>query len=103
MKTDDLIAMLASGAIAVEPGAVQRRFAAGLGWGAFATMLVMAIWLGVRRDIAEASQLPMFWAKLALPGGVLAGALAARAAGVGRLIVPSDGAAQLEGSPACEW
>ena len=29
--------------------------------------------------------------------GVLAGALAARAAGVGRLIVPSDGAAQLDG------
>jgi magnesium chelatase family protein len=29
--------------------------------------------------------------------GVLAGALAARAAGVGRLVVPSDGAAQLDG------
>ncbi len=77
MKTDELVAMLANGGIAVEPNAVQRRFAAALGWGAFGTTLLMAIWLGVRRDITEASLLPMFWAKLALPAGVLVGALLA--------------------------
>lgn len=75
MKTDDLIAMLASGGVAVEPHAAQRRFSAALGWGAFGTLLLMALWLGVRRDIAAAALLPMFWAKLALPGAVLAGAL----------------------------
>lgn len=77
MKTDDLISMLATGAIAVEPHAVQRRYVAALGWGAFGTLLLMAIWLGVRRDIAVAAFLPMFWVKLAFPAALLAGALAA--------------------------
>ena len=77
MKTDDLISMLAQGAIAVEPNAAQRRYVAALGWGAFGTLLLMAIWLGVRRDIAVAAFLPMFWVKLAFPAALLAGALAA--------------------------
>lgn len=77
MKTNDLIAMLASGGVAVEPNAAQRRFAAALGWGAFGSLLVMAIWLGVRRDIASAVWLPMFWVKLAFPGALLVGALLA--------------------------
>jgi hypothetical protein len=77
MKTDDLVALLANSGSAVEPNAVQLRFSTALGWGAFATVLLMAIGLGVRRDIAEAALLPMFWAKLALPAGVLAGALLA--------------------------
>lgn len=77
MKTDDLITMLASGGVAVEPDAAPRRFATAMGWGAFGTLLLMALWLGVRRDIAAASLLPMFWVKLALPGAVLTGALLA--------------------------
>lgn len=77
MRTDDLISMLATGAIAVEPNAVQRRYAMALGWGAFGAMLVMAVWLGVRSDIATAVWLPMFWVKLAFPVGVFAGALLA--------------------------
>ncbi len=77
MKTDDLISMLANSAVAVEPNAAQNRFAMALGWGAFGSTLLMAIWLGVRRDIADAVWLPMFWVKLAFPGAVLAGALLA--------------------------
>lgn len=75
MKTDDLISMLAKGAIAVEPNTLQRRYVAALGWGAFGAMFVMAIWLGVRPDITEAVWLPMFWVKLAFPGLLFAGAL----------------------------
>ncbi len=77
MKTDELIMMLASGAEAVEPHALQRRFMIALGWGAFGATLLMAILLGVRPDLSEAVRLPMFWMKLAFPAALLAGALLA--------------------------
>lgn len=77
MKTDDLISLLASGAGAVDSGALRRRFAVGLGWGSFGTMLLMALLLGVRADLAEAVWLPMFWVKLAFPAALFAGALLA--------------------------
>jgi len=77
MKTDDLIAMLASGAQSVEANALQRRYATALGWGGFGATLLMAITLGVRPDLAEASLLPMFWVKFALPASLLAGGLIA--------------------------
>lgn len=77
MKTEELIAMLASGAEAAESHALQRRYVIALGWGAFGTTLLMAILLGVRPDLAEASRLPMFWVKLAFPAALLAGALVA--------------------------
>lgn len=77
MKTDDLIGMLSRGAPAVESEGMQRRYALALGWGAFGTLLLMAIWLGVRRDIAAAALLPMFWVKVAFPATLLAGALIA--------------------------
>jgi len=75
MRTDDLVAMLASGAGAVEPGATARRYAAALGWGAFGATLLMAIVLGVRSDLAAAVRLPMFWMKLAFPACLALGAL----------------------------
>ena len=77
MKTDDLIGLLASGATAVEAGSVRRRYALALGCGAVGTLLLMTIWLGVRRDMATAVLLPMFWVKLAFPATLLAGALIA--------------------------
>lgn len=77
MKTDELIAALASRADAVEPRVLQRRYATALGWGAFGTALLMAILLGVRPDLAEAARLPMFWVKLAFPAALFAGALLA--------------------------
>jgi hypothetical protein len=57
MKTDELITMLASGAEAVEPHALQRRFMIALGWGAFGATLLMAIMLGARPDLSEAVRL----------------------------------------------
>lgn len=77
MKTDDLVSMLANGAVAVEPNMLRRRYATALGWGAFGATLLMAIMLGVRPDLAEAVWLPMFWMKLAFPAVLLAGALLA--------------------------
>lgn len=77
MKTSDFIGMLAAGAPAVDHGAVRQRYVAALGWGAFGTLLLMTVWLGVRRDIAAAALLPMFWVKLAFPAALLAGALLA--------------------------
>jgi hypothetical protein len=77
MKTDDLIGMLAGGAPVVETDGFRRRYVTALGWGAFGTLLLMTIWLGVRRDVADAALLPMFWVKLAFPAALLAGALMA--------------------------
>ena len=74
MKTGELITALANHAEAVEPRALQRRYAMALGWGAFGTTLLMAILLGVRPDVTEAARLPMFWVKLAFPAALFAGA-----------------------------
>ncbi len=73
MKTDELIAFLANGTIAVEPVGA-RRLVTGCGWGLAGTILLMALLLGVRPDLANAAHLPMFWAKLLMPA--LAGGLA---------------------------
>lgn len=77
MKTDDLIAMLASDAGAVAPRVWQRRYALALGAGLIGATLLMVLLLGVRPDIADAVRLPMFWVKLAFPATLAAGALLA--------------------------
>jgi len=77
MKTDDLVTLLATGASAVEPNALARRYTLSLGWGAFGATLLMAILLGVRSDIDAAVQLPMFWIKLAFPASVAVASLVA--------------------------
>lgn len=64
MRTDDLVAMLATGVGAVEPNAAARRYATGIGWGALGAALLMGWLLGVRGDLAAALLLPMFWVKL---------------------------------------
>jgi hypothetical protein len=79
MKTDQLIAMLATQAGPVEARATQRRFTGALGWGLFAAVLGMALALGVREDIAQAALQPMFWVKLLFPATIAASALVAAA------------------------
>jgi hypothetical protein len=63
MKTDDLVAMLASGAVAVDPDAATRRYAASLAAGALCAVILMLLFLGIRSDLAAAARLPMFWFK----------------------------------------
>lgn len=75
MKTDELIAMLATGAVPVEPNAAARRFAMALGWGLFGVTLLMALIFGVRADMAQAVLLPMFWVKLLVPATAALAAL----------------------------
>ena len=65
MRTDDLVAMLATGAVAVEPHAAARRYATAIGGGALIAAFLMASLLGVRPDLAAAVRLPMFWVKIA--------------------------------------
>jgi len=77
MKTDDLIAMLASDADAVAPRVWLQRYALVMGAGLAGATLLMVLLLGVRPDIAEAVRLPMFWVKLAFPAALAAGALLA--------------------------
>lgn len=67
MKTDELIALLATGAGPVEPEFATRRFSMALGWGVAATVLAMAIMLGVRPDLGKAVSEPMLWLKLGFP------------------------------------
>jgi len=73
MKTDDLVSLLAAQATPVRHDVVARRFALALAWGVPASMLLLALTFGVRPDLAEAAQLPMFWTKLAF-AAALAGA-----------------------------
>jgi hypothetical protein len=77
MKTDDLIALLASGAGAAEPNAVARRLTTALGAGVVSAMLLMIITYGVRPDIGEAAHMPMLWIKLAFPASLVLGSLLA--------------------------
>ncbi len=74
MKTDQLITLLANGVSVVDGRQARWHSAMMLGCGALGTVLLMVMWLGVRRDLADAALLPMFWAKLAFAATLLVGA-----------------------------
>jgi hypothetical protein len=67
MKTDALIAMLASGVVPVAPDTARKRFQTALVWGLAGALVIMVLVFGVRRDLGDAARLPMFWIKLAFP------------------------------------
>ena len=66
MKTDDLIAMLASGpdVAAVPPPGASWRASATLGTGLLASVALMAMLLGVRPNLEQLLLLPDFWIKI---------------------------------------
>jgi hypothetical protein len=70
MKTNDLIAMLANEAPAVDRRAPGRRFALALLFGFAAATVLMAAGLGLRPDLNDVVRLPMFWLRLAYPACV---------------------------------
>lgn len=77
MKTDDLIAMLATGAAPVQRAAATRRLALALAVGLpFSVALMVGYW-GVRRDLALVILWPMFWFKLLVPMAIAAAAFVA--------------------------
>ncbi len=67
MKTDALIAMLARGPVAAEPGTTERRLAAATALAALVIAALGLVVLGPRPDLASAAGLPAFWLKLAFP------------------------------------
>ena len=77
MKTDDLVTMLAAGVDVVDPNIAAQRYATAIGWGACIAMLLMALLLGVRADLADVVRLPMFWVKIAFVGSLAAASLVA--------------------------
>lgn len=67
MKTDDLIAMLATGSAPVPQRATSRRLAVALLVGLPLSFACMVWAFGVRRDLMQVMSLPMFWVRLAFP------------------------------------
>lgn len=70
MKTDDLIAMLASEAPAVDPHQPARRYALAALAGLAGALLLMVAMLGLRPDISDAIRLPMFWCRMAYAASI---------------------------------
>ncbi|MGJ7574244.1 DUF1109 domain-containing protein [Variovorax sp. RB2P76] len=67
MKTDDLVAMLATGDVAVPRRSASRR----IGWAVLAgvpvSLFILFAEYGMRRDIVQAMFWPMFWVKVLFP------------------------------------
>lgn len=67
MKTDDLVALLATRAEPVPRHAAARRLAFALALGLPISIGVMALEYGVRRDLLQTLFWPMWWVKLLFP------------------------------------
>lgn len=67
MKTDDLVAMLATGVTPVPPHAASRQVGLALAAGAAVSLAMLLFGYGLRRDVMAAIALPMFWVKLGYP------------------------------------
>lgn len=67
MKTDDVIAMLATNVAPVPRQAALRNVLVALAVGLVLSVFWMLTEYGVRKDIHQAMDLPMFWVKLAFP------------------------------------
>ena len=63
MNTDDLVALLASRAGAVDPGATARRFLLAVACGTAAAAMLSAGVLGLRPTPLDEASIPMFWAR----------------------------------------
>jgi hypothetical protein len=75
VKTEELIALLASDATPLVARGGRQRFQTALLLGGLGALVVMQLGYGVRHDLAHALALPMFWVKLAFPLGVVIPAL----------------------------
>lgn len=67
MKTDDLVAMLATGPVAAPRRAASRRLGLALLAGLPISFLILFAEYGVRRDLVQAMFWPMFWVKVLFP------------------------------------
>lgn len=76
MRTEALIALLASGAQPVASHAVARRLALALGWGLAGALLIVLAVMGVRDDLAQESSRLVFWIKPVFAAALAVAALA---------------------------
>ena len=74
MKTDDLISMLAANATPVPKHVANRRLSTALLVGVPLSFAFMLVVFGLRRDLMEVTERPIFWVRLLFPICVAAGA-----------------------------
>lgn len=67
MKTDDLVTMLATGVAPVPQHAASRPLGLALLAGVPVSLVILLLGYGLRRDLMQVIDLPMFWVKLAFP------------------------------------
>lgn len=67
MKTDDLVAMLATGSTAVPRHTASRHIGLALLAGGALSLAILFTGYGVRDDLRQVMSLPMFWVKLLFP------------------------------------
>lgn len=72
MKTQDLVLLLASDTVPVEPHAALRRFALALAGGLVGSVLLLFSLFRIRADLAEALFQPLFWLKIGFVLSLLA-------------------------------
>lgn len=77
MKTDDLVAMLATGASPAPRRAAGRRLALALLAGLPLSFAILFTEYGLRRDLVQAMFWPMFWVKVLFPLCIAAAAFVA--------------------------
>jgi hypothetical protein len=66
MKTDDFIGLLATGVAPVDRHALAKRFGVAVLVALLLSTLLMMAVFGIRSDLGEVMQTPIFWAKVAL-------------------------------------
>ena len=67
MKTDDLVTMLATGIAPVPKHSASRPMLLALLAGVPASLAILMFGYGLRRDLMQVLDVPMFWVKLAFP------------------------------------
>ena len=67
MKTDDLVTMLVTGVTPVPRYAASRSMGLALLAGVPVSLVMLWLGYGLRRDLMQVINLPMFWVKLAFP------------------------------------
>lgn len=70
MNTDELVALLASGAGTVDSGAATRRLLLAVAGGTLAAAALSLSLLGLRPNLAQEASIPMFWAREAFCAGL---------------------------------
>ena len=67
MKTDDLVALLSTGVTPVSPNAASRPMGLALLLGVPVSLAILLLGFGVRGDLLQVINLPIFWVKLVFP------------------------------------